>query len=90
MFYGLLFNISTEKSEVFLRFFRNPVVFFYLCATNYQTRQLNEKMNESGRKVEDMVKAHRGTIYTVCYMFSNEMRSLNKEIYDFYEFDGYE
>ena len=90
MFYGLLFNISTEKSEVFLRFFRNPVVFFYLCATNYQTRQLNEKMNESERKFEEMVKEHRGTIYTVCYMFSNEMRSLNKAIKDIDEFAGNE
>ena len=34
---------------------------------------LNEKkMNESERKFEEMVREHRGTIYTVCYMFSND------------------
>ena len=29
-------------------------------------------MNESERKFEEMVREHRGTIYTVCYMFSND------------------
>lgn len=31
-----------------------------------------KKMNESERKFEEMVREHRGTIYTVCYMFSND------------------
>ena len=29
-------------------------------------------MNESERKFEEMVREYRGTIYTVCYMFSND------------------
>lgn len=29
-------------------------------------------MNELERKFEEMVREHRGTIYTVCYMFSND------------------
>ena len=61
-----------QKKGTFSKIFQESCSFFFLCATYYQTGQLNEKMNDSERKFEEMVREHRGTIYAVCYMFSND------------------
>ena len=61
-----------QEKGTFSKIFQESCSFFFLCATYYQTGQLNEKMNDSERKFEEMVREHRGTIYAVCYMFSND------------------
>jgi len=41
--------------------------------TNYQkTFAQQEEMKDLEREFEEMVRKNRGTIYTVCYMFSND------------------
>ena len=61
-----------QKKGTFSKIFQESCSFFFFFATYYQTGQLNEKMNDSERKFEEMVREHRGTIYAVCYMFSND------------------
>ena len=51
----------------------DSVVFCYLRLTNYQkTFAQQEEMKDLERDFEEIVKKNRGTIYTVCYMFSND------------------
>ena len=51
----------------------DSVVFSNLCVTNYQRRFIQQiAMTDLEREFEEMVRKNRSTIYTVCYMFSND------------------
>ena len=60
-------TLQVEKVPIICSFL--PPSYDFLLA---RVKQNIESMKDFEREFEQMVRANRGTIYTVCYMFSND------------------
>ena len=69
-----LFLLSFKSNRYLcIKFIRISVVFSLHLVTYYQKMiYQTRKMNDLEREFEEMVRANRSTIYTVCYMFSQD------------------
>ena len=68
------FHLSFKSNRYLcIKFIRISVVFSLHLVTYYQKMiYQTRKMNDLEREFEEMVRANRSTIYTVCYMFSQD------------------